>query len=237
MSTDIIDQEVPALFGNYVITMRIPEWPHRPTWDGNFDASELYPGGGRNGTGFNSSLWRPSGMCACWEVLSFASASSNARSIVLLLEFIISAADHPSSYNCFRYGQEAFHCITEACKWLAEHCERPFAGMWLYDAESVLGKALMEDIAAGDYETKRQEEKERMPDGSGGYDFVRPLRTAFLWQLFGSFVCLTPAIVTWATRFSMRSKPLLMNGYINVGSLIKPVTDKRCQPRKRRRSL
>ena len=67
-STDVIDQTVPELFGNYTITMRVPEWPHRPEWTGEFDAAELTAQSSRkNGVveGFTSSLWRPAGFCAC----------------------------------------------------------------------------------------------------------------------------------------------------------------------------
>lgn len=67
-STDVIDQTVPELFGNYTITMRVPEWPHRPEWTGEFDAAELTARSSRkNGVveGFTSSLWRPAGFCAC----------------------------------------------------------------------------------------------------------------------------------------------------------------------------
>ena len=73
-STDIIDQEVPRLFGQYVITMRVPEWPHRPEWTGEFAAEELTKPSSRNRgsqvatyNGFTSSLWRPDNFCACWE--------------------------------------------------------------------------------------------------------------------------------------------------------------------------
>jgi hypothetical protein len=73
-STDVIDQEVPRLFGQYVITMRVPEWPHAPTWTGEFAAEELTePSSRRRGSqvatydGFKSSLWRPANFCACWE--------------------------------------------------------------------------------------------------------------------------------------------------------------------------
>lgn len=73
-STDIIDAEVPQLFGHYVITMRVPEWPHRPEWRGEFAAEELTsPSSRQRGSqvatynGFTSSLWRPNDFCACWE--------------------------------------------------------------------------------------------------------------------------------------------------------------------------
>jgi hypothetical protein len=73
-STDVIDEDVPRLFGQYVITMRVPEWPHRPDWTGEFAAEELTkPSSRRRGSqvatydGFTSSLWRPDNFCACWE--------------------------------------------------------------------------------------------------------------------------------------------------------------------------
>jgi hypothetical protein len=65
----------------------------------------------------------------------------------------------------------AVHCITEAVRRLAAAGEAPYASEWLFDRESPLGKLMLADIAAGDYETAQQEAAEREPDGSGGYDF------------------------------------------------------------------
>jgi hypothetical protein len=33
--------QVPRLFGQYVVTMRRPEWPHNPAWAGEFGSEEL----------------------------------------------------------------------------------------------------------------------------------------------------------------------------------------------------
>ena len=89
-STDVIDSEVPELFGQYVITMRIPEWPHRPGWTGEFAADELTrPSSRQRGeqlatyNGFNSSLWRPDNFCACWEEACESAGSQAVRCVFI----------------------------------------------------------------------------------------------------------------------------------------------------------
>ena len=63
------------------------------------------------------------------------------------------------------------HCITEAVRRLAVRGEPPYASQWLFTEVSPLGKLMLADIAAAEYEIKQQQEAEREEGGSGGYDF------------------------------------------------------------------
>ena len=68
-------------------------------------------------------------------------------------------------------GVVAVHCITEAVRRLAASGEAPYASQWLFTRDSQLGRLMLADIAAGDYEIRQQQEAERDEGGSGGYDF------------------------------------------------------------------
>ena len=64
------------------------------------------------------------------------------------------------------------HCITEAVRRLAAGGEAPYASQWLFTQDSPLGRLMLADIAAAEYEIKQQQQaEEREEGGSGGYDF------------------------------------------------------------------
>jgi hypothetical protein len=172
-STDIIDQEVPRLFGQYVITMRVPEWPHSPNWTGEFAAEELTKTSSRQRgsqvaiyNGFTSSLWRPANFCACWEE-TCECASPVALLHLRFFEDLVLACFFESTMM----PTVPVHCVTEAVRRLAASGEVPYAPQWLFTRNSTLGKLMLADIAAAEYEIKQQQEAEREEGGSGGYDF------------------------------------------------------------------
>lgn len=53
------EDEIERRFDIYPISMKTPDWPFNPEWQGLFGVDEI--------TGFTSSMWRPESLCPVWE--------------------------------------------------------------------------------------------------------------------------------------------------------------------------
>ena len=62
-----VENEIEQNFGQYVMSMKVDEWPFKPAWNGQFREEELEC--------FVSSCWRPRSMCAVWEEVHAVIAS------------------------------------------------------------------------------------------------------------------------------------------------------------------